>query len=76
MNEITKAILKTLENKILPLDFNGLTLIEEVRKITGREYLYDSTITRYLRRLRKEGILDYEVIDKKKSQYKLLKVKE
>ena len=51
-------------------EFSTNTLISNVRELVERPALHDGTILRALRRLKGDGILDYEVIDQHKSIYR------
>lgn len=50
--------------KAMPNEFHVLLLCERVRVITGRIYLMDATITRKLRVLRQDCVVNYEPDEK------------
>ncbi len=56
--------------KNMPVEFDGIEFLEKVRETSGRFYVYDGTILRYLRFLKDRGIIGYVVLNKKKSKYK------
>lgn len=49
-------------------EFHMLALVRSTRKMTNRPHLPDGTITRRLRELRWDNIIDYEVIGHKYSK--------
>lgn len=65
---LIECVKKVYEN--MPDEFDGLNLLKQVRELSGRMYVYDSTILRYLRYLKEKGTIDYTVLDRKRSKYK------
>ena len=66
---IKKTILKAWEK--LPDSFGAFTLFLMVKNELKehKKYPFDGTISRRLRELREDGLLDYRVIDNAKSIY-------
>jgi hypothetical protein len=64
-----KRYVEEVYNK-MPNEFYGLDFLRKVRERSGRFYVFDDTILRYLRELREEGKINYKVIDQKRSKYK------
>ena len=59
---------------ITPKDtFSGVDLANYVRQMSGREVM-DGTVLRQLRALRSKDIIDYDVVNARKSLYLLLKL--
>jgi len=56
-------------------EFSILKIISRTRELTERPYLTDGTITRRLRELREDHLINYDVIDNRKSKYKKVKVR-
>lgn len=65
---LIENVLKVYEN--MPDEFDGLNLLKQVRELSGRMYVYDSTVLRYLRELREKGKINYSIVDRKRSRYK------
>lgn len=65
---VSKATKDTFDR--MPEEFSILDLIKGVRFRTERPSLTDGTITRQLRLLREDQIIDYDVIDNQKAIYK------
>lgn len=49
--------------------FKSESLVSEVKRLTGIQYIYPDTVLRYLRKLKAEGTLDFDVRDKKSRIY-------
>ena len=49
--------------------FYGLILARYVREKIGRKDMFPDTVLRYMRDLRSKGELNYEVVNKKESEY-------
>lgn len=54
-------------------EFSVVSLVDEVRLITERPMLMDGTITKELRNARKDGLIDYEIVNQVKAIYRKLK---
>ena len=67
---LIECVKKVYEN--MPDEFDGLNLLKQVRELSGRMYVYDSTVLRYLRELREKGKINYSIVDRKRSRYKKL----
>jgi len=65
---LIECVKKVYEN--MPDEFDGLNLLKQVRELSGRMYVYDSTVLRYLRELREKGKINYSIVDRKRSRYK------
>lgn len=53
----------------MPESFYGWQLVNRIRDMTGLHHVYGDTILRYLRELKDQGWLDYEVKCRKTSLY-------
>lgn len=49
--------------------FHGLILSRYVREKIGKDDMFPDTVLRYLREMRSNGIVNYEVQSKSKSEY-------
>ena len=58
-----------------PEIFTGVLIIKKVRATLNREFIFDSTIFRILRKLRSNGTINYVCIDSNKSIFKKLPIK-
>lgn len=66
-----KTIIKTVNEvyKKLPDTFDVWDIVYMTRRKSGRPFVTDGTVTRQLRRLRKRGMVNYEMKDKNKAIY-------
>lgn len=71
---MTKITIKQVIEQVLgdaPFEFTGMWLCYSVKELMleSRRYPMDGTILRQLRRMRKDGVIDYNVTDQDNSVY-------
>ena len=70
--KVKEAICNYLKTITLGTQFQAIEMIHSVRNQTARPSLYDGTILRIFRILKKEGKVNYIVVNKSTSTYSLL----
>ena len=67
---IKHAVIEVLGNYPNGATIEGITLIENVRRLVSPKRPFDGSIFRKLREVRKEGKANYHCIDRAKSLYR------
>lgn len=74
MGRVAKLVMAFARRKKRPYDFNAKDLQVYCEERTGEHHIAPGTADRVLRQLRKDGRLNYVVLDRTKSLYRMLSV--